>query len=243
MKIILRSLPWLRLVLLMVALIILPVTASFLVNGPIGKCSTFSFSQNTLGVSMIGSKGSLRQTATSFSMSTTSVAVESSSLSESFSQRMRKLVIPKKKSSRSQIGKDYIGRKANARPSNLQMIHSLSEFKDAVVHERETLVVVRFYATWCKACKAIGPSFYRLANSNPRIKFIDVPVTEKNVDLHQGLEVPSLPYGHVYLPGGELVEEMKISKKYFAKFEKVVQSHVDSCCFLPDGESLSPYRE
>lgn len=222
----------------------LPVTIAFLTSGSIERCSTFAFSHNSLGVRINCHKGNSRQIATSFSiMSATSIAVESSSLSDSFSQRMKNLVIPTKKTSRSRIEKERYRRRENARPSNLQVVHNLSEFKDAVVQERKKVVVVRFYATWCKACKASRPSFYRLANNNPKIKFIEVPVTEKNVDLHQGLAVPSLPYGHVYLPGGQLVEEMKISKKHFTKFEKVVQSHADGCCFLADGESVSPYRE
>ena len=65
--------------------------------------------------------------------------------------------------------------------------------------------------------------------------FVDVPVTPKNTDLHQGLKVPSLPYGHIYHPERGLVQEWKISKKFFPQFKKVVESYaLNGCVFLDD---------
>jgi len=38
----------------------------------------------------------------------------------------------------------------NGRPSNVKVVHTLEDYKMAVGDERDKLVVVRFYATWCK---------------------------------------------------------------------------------------------
>ena len=64
----------------------------------------------------------------------------------------------------------------------------------------------------------------------PNAIFVDVPVIPENSDLHQGLGVPSLPYGHIYHPTGKLVEELKISKKHFTHFAKVLKTYVDGQC-------------
>ncbi|KAL7430697.1 hypothetical protein ACHAXH_004417 [Discostella pseudostelligera] len=104
------------------------------------------------------------------------------------------------------------------------------------------IVVVRFFATWCKACKAIQPSYHRLATLYPNMIFLEVPVTNDNANLHQGLEVPSLPYGHIYHPTSGLVEEMKISRKYFHNLVRMVKWYDDGMCnledYVPPSESL-----
>lgn len=85
-----------------------------------------------------------------------------------------------------------------------------------------------------KACKAIQPPFYRMASLYPNITFLEVPVTNQNTNLHQGLEVPSLPYGHIYYPGAGLVEEMKISKKYFHNLVRMVRWYDKGQCGVED---------
>lgn len=124
----------------------------------------------------------------------------------------------------------------------IQHIESLEQYKVGVADEKDKIVVVRFYAEWCKACQAVKPAFTRLAKrytsqnkdrdqrGAPLIKFVEVPLTKENTVLHQGLGVPSLPYGHVYHPGVGLVEERKIAKSKFKVFEQVLQSYAEGQC-------------
>ncbi len=76
-----------------------------------------------------------------------------------------------------------------------------------------------------QTCHAIRPSFDRVASSNPQVTFVDVPVLESNSNLHQGLGVESIPFGHIYHPEMGLVEEMKLSRKSFSEFEDLVKMH------------------
>jgi len=151
----------------------------------------------------------------------------------SFHQRMRNIVVapPKKRIRRTK-------KKSVLRPDNLFVANTLDDYKLLVGDETDKIVVVRFFATWCKACQAIGPSFYRLAKQHKHIKFVEVPVTDRNAELHQGLAVPSLPFGHVYHPVGGLVEEMRISRKYFKEFEGTVQNYVDGSCDILEDEGV-----
>ena len=70
---------------------------------------------------------------------------------------------------------------------------------------------------------------------------MDVPVTEANADLHQGLGVPSLPFGHIYYPDGGLVEELKMSKKHFSNFKEILESYIENGCAIneSDNDALS----
>lgn len=77
-----------------------------------------------------------------------------------------------------------------------------------------------------------------MASVYPHITFLEVPVTNQNVNLHQGLEIPSLPFGHIYYPEAGLVEELKISKKYFQNLVKAVRWYDQGGCGVD--EYLTP---
>ena len=78
-----------------------------------------------------------------------------------------------------------------------------------------------------------------MAGQHPDISFVEVPVTEKNVNLHQGLDVPSLPFGHIYVPNVGLVEELRISRKFFPQLEMALKSYIEGSCDLPLGDDDS----
>ena len=127
-------------------------------------------------------------------------------------------------------------------PEEVVTIH---EYKEQVVDEKDQMVVVRFYAPWCRACKAVQQPFRKLSRDfgGEKIKFVECPVTEENSFLHEGLGVPSLPYGHIYHPEAGLVEEVSINKKVFKDFERVLQYYVDGegdVEYPDDGEPCVP---
>lgn len=84
---------------------------------------------------------------------------------------------------------------------------------------------------------AVAPHFYKLAKMNPNVVFVDVPVTETNASLHQGLGVPSLPYGHIYHPQSGLVEEMKLTRKDIPDFREKLQSYTEGRCAISTTET------
>ena len=83
--------------------------------------------------------------------------------------------------------------------------------------------------------------YYRLATKFTNVIFVEVPVTEENAALHQGLGVPSLPYAHVYEPSTGLVEELKISRQHISEFANKLQSYVTGSCELQNWSMVSPY--
>jgi len=112
---------------------------------------------------------------------------------------------------------------------------TMEDYKTVVVDEQETMVVVRFFAPWCRACKAVEPLYEKLAREYaPSVKFVQVPLTKQNAFLHNGLGVPSLPYGHVYDPSVGLVEEMSMNKRTFHEFRHTLETYIDGSCDLPE---------
>ena len=120
-------------------------------------------------------------------------------------------------------------------PPPLQ-VTDMYQYKDEVVDVDDRIVCVRFYAPWCKACKAIEGKFRRLAKDYPEVKFVEVPVTKDNAMLHQALDIPSLPFAHIYEPTVGLVEERKINKNVFKEFKMTLNQYVEGECELMEDD-------
>ena len=84
-----------------------------------------------------------------------------------------------------------------------------------------------------------------MVKANPDITFVEVPITAKNSDLHQGLNVTSIPFAHIYYPNDtvdndvvgskvSLVEELKISRKHWKTFEKTLLNYVEGSCTIDE---------
>lgn len=139
-----------------------------------------------------------------------------------FTKRMRNLALPKASPKKKNI---------SGRPSNVIEVTSLEDYKHVVGEETDKIVAVRFYAPWCRACTAAAPSFYRVAHAlQDKVKFVEVPVTKESTQIHQGLGIPTIPFGHVYHPDAGLVEELRMARKRFPIFEDALKSYVTGSC-------------
>lgn len=127
--------------------------------------------------------------------------------------------------------------KKRKQQKKLEWIHfvdTIEDYKSTVVDEKSCIVVVRFFASWCRSCKASEPLFKRMAGSygSDVVKFVEVPLTKETAYIQEGLGVPSVPYGHIYHPEVGLVEEMKISKPNFREFRDKLKTYVKGSCDL-----------
>lgn len=164
-----------------------------------------------------------------------SASLPSTSNKSSFQQRMRGLLAEEKAKVR------IATKQKQSMPSNVAKVETLKEYQ-GVFQGSDKLVVVRFYAPWCRACKAIQPIFYKLASQFRNVQFVDVPCTDKNANLHAGLGVPSLPYCHVYHPICGLVEESKLQRKQIPQLARKLQAYVQGRCDLKQvGDVANPY--
>ena len=139
--------------------------------------------------------------------------------------------------SRSLLGSRFVPklfkRKSPEQDSRILTVDTLAEYKAQVVNQN-TLVVVRFYAPWCKSCKASFPLLKQLMSKYPEVKYVQVPLTKETAYIHEGLGVKSVPFAHIYHPEGGLVEEKKINKRVFGEFAKALGWYVQGECDLND---------
>lgn len=124
----------------------------------------------------------------------------------------------------------------------VELVDTIEDYKRVVVDEPSRIVVVRFFAPWCKSCKAAHPHFKKMvARHAPNVKFVEVPLTKETAYIHEGLGVPSVPFGHIYHPEAGLVEEMKINKRVIKDFSDALDCYVRGDCYIPiedgDGDS------
>jgi thiol-disulfide isomerase/thioredoxin len=134
-------------------------------------------------------------------------------------------------------------------PDHVIEISSLTDFKDIVEGNSDNKVIaVRWFASWCRACRAVEPIFYgmvrplRRQGIDQKVQFIDIPSSTKSVDcelnggnkLHLGFEIPKVPYGHIYHPKYGLVEELTLNAKTANDFQLILKSWMDLSSPLPE---------
>jgi len=114
-------------------------------------------------------------------------------------------------------------------------VRDLQGYKEALdkAGDEKKMMAVLWYSPWCKACRAVMPGIRTLAKRHPDVQFIQVPVLEENSSLHQGLDVPSVPYLHLYSPEDpRLVEEKRMTRKRLSGFQKLLCDYERGSCSL-----------
>lgn len=144
------------------------------------------------------------------------------------------------------VTKEGSGSTQNTGPNDKLVtdVRNLQEYKEVLdqTGEDDQMLAVLWYSPWCKACRAVMPGIRTLAKRHPNVKFIQVPVLAENANLHQGLDVPSVPYLHLYVPDDpRLVEEKKMTRKRLSGFQKLLCDYERGHCSLeqglPEGDS------
>lgn len=124
----------------------------------------------------------------------------------------------------------------------LHQVSNPEEFDKEVKSEPDRLVVVRFHAPYCKACKSIQVAYERLANSlQKNVKFVDVSIEDRQE--FPGLDVPATPYAQIYHPELGLVEHSPIARRQLTTFKKILKWYVDGVADLEEEFFTNPQYE
>ena len=78
---------------------------------------------------------------------------------------------------------------------------------DFVFETKEGSVIVDFYTDWCGPCKQFAPTFLKMSEENPNVKFLKVNV-EDNEEVGAAFNVRSIPT-IVALKDGEIVKTVE----------------------------------
>jgi len=111
---------------------------------------------------------------------------------------------------------------------SIQRLATPSEFQTQVVDEKNSLVVVRFYAEACPSCRATSSVFRKWSREIVRgsstdsdssestipIKVLEMPLTRATSSfLQDELQVEKIPYFHLYHPNYGLIEEQLVMNR------------------------------
>ncbi len=74
-----------------------------------------------------------------------------------------------------------------------QLIKSKAEY-DAILRENlNTLVVIKFFAPWCRSCKALDVKYRRMAVQHDDVKFVEVRANRAETVVGQVYQYPPIP--------------------------------------------------
>eukprot|EP00577_Skeletonema_sp_RCC1716_P001074 CAMPEP_0113382944 /NCGR_PEP_ID=MMETSP0013_2-20120614/6106_1 /TAXON_ID=2843 ORGANISM="Skeletonema costatum, Strain 1716" /NCGR_SAMPLE_ID=MMETSP0013_2 /ASSEMBLY_ACC=CAM_ASM_000158 /LENGTH=241 /DNA_ID=CAMNT_0000265473 /DNA_START=209 /DNA_END=934 /DNA_ORIENTATION=+ /assembly_acc=CAM_ASM_000158 len=111
---------------------------------------------------------------------------------------------------------------------SIQRLATPSEFQTQVFDEKDSLIVVRFYAEACPSCRATSSVFRKWSRSIVRgssidsdssestipIKVLEMPLTRATSSfLQDELQVEKIPYCHLYHPEYGLIEEQLVMNR------------------------------
>lgn len=113
-------------------------------------------------------------------------------------------------------------------------IRSDDEFTSAMAEAKnDVLVVVKFYASWCRACKTIEPRFRRLATEfHDSAHFYEVEFGE-NKELCRSLEIKKLPCVNFYRGSDECLDTLMAGPSKFATVRSKVEDLVGALHYDP----------
>ena len=86
----------------------------------------------------------------------------------------------------------------------------------------------------------MAPSYSRLIQQygESNIKFVDIPITPDNDEVHSTstLNVKTYPLGHIYF-GGHKLEQRRLGRQQLADFSKIIKNYKDGSCQILDEET------
>lgn len=88
---------------------------------------------------------------------------------------------------------------------------TLEEWKYWMAKSRDSVVFVKFSASWCGPCRVVAPLFEELAKKNPRVVFLKVDVDDAE-EIAALENVTTMPTVRVYRNGRSLGEVKGASK-------------------------------
>jgi len=95
------------------------------------------------------------------------------------------------------------------------------EFLEAMASNGDKPVVLKFYDTFCRACKAVAPKFERMAQENPGVAFYQVEFRQDKA-LCKSLGITMLPTIQIYQGAEGKIVDLPVGPKRFSAAESAL---------------------
>ncbi|CAI5999812.1 unnamed protein product [Closterium sp. NIES-64] len=116
-------------------------------------------------------------------------------------------------------------------PANMRHVANTAEFVEALGAAGDKLVVVDFFGTWCRSCRAMHPKLCMLASRHPDVIFLQVEF-DPNKQLCRSLGIKRLPFFHFYRGADGLLDAFPATLTSIAKIKEALETHSTDRCSL-----------
>ncbi|CAI7779508.1 unnamed protein product [Closterium sp. NIES-53] len=124
-------------------------------------------------------------------------------------------------------------------PANMRHVANTAEFVEALGAAGDKLVVVDFFGTWCRSCRAMHPKLCMLAAKDPDVIFLQVEF-DPNKQLCRSLGIKRLPFFHFYRGADGLLDAFPATLTSIAKIKEALETHGTDRCSL--GPPAGPHQ-
>lgn len=114
---------------------------------------------------------------------------------------------------------------------NVVHIGSVQQMVDAMATAGDRLVIVKFFAPWCAACKAMYPKLMKTLEERPDVLMLAVNFDE-NKTLVKALGIKVLPFFLFYRGAQGKLEGFSASAKRIALIQDALDRHSTPRCYL-----------
>ena len=85
-------------------------------------------------------------------------------------------------------------------PGELTLLAGAEEYEAKIEQAKaeNRVVVIKFYASWCRACKAMGPKYVKVAQDWPELEFCEM-LYDNNKKLCKELGIKVLPLSLIHI--------------------------------------------
>lgn len=115
-------------------------------------------------------------------------------------------------------------------------ITSFDDYMNMLSASAERVAVLKFFAPWCRSCRAIAPKVARLAHEFPEIHFYEIDY-EANKELCWRLGVKNLPTFHFYSGAAGRVEDFNAGPARAHIIREKVMEYALGSCAMPTAEA------
>ena len=97
----------------------------------------------------------------------------------------------------------------------------------ADAERQNTMIVIKFHASWCRACKAMAPKLARIADDWPDIEFYEI-MFDNNKKLFKSLNIRVLPYIEIVAGSKGKVEGFSCGPSKVSKLIQKLEEQAES---------------
>lgn len=124
----------------------------------------------------------------------------------------------------------------------VRRLNGQEEFETALSKVGDELVVIKYYASWCRACKALGPKVEKIARAykDKRVAFYELEF-ETNKEMCKQLGIKVLPWIEIFSSSAGKVESFSCGPSKASQIVEKLKIYLNGECPLgEDGDATDP---